>query len=275
MIFSRERGRLIQPPNHLSFRRRSRHGLWLPALALIGITLAGCATRPGNPAHVPPARRDPLAPLNRPIYRFNNLLDAAVMRPLAKGYVKVTPKPVRTGVSHFFFNLMLPVTILNDLLQLRPLEAVRDTGRFLANSTVGIGGLFDPASSWGMPTHRENLGITLARWGLPSGPYLVLPILGPSTLRSALGGYPDYFASPLSANGVRPATRNPLLLLRGVATRAEFLSYDKMLRRAYDPYALIRSAYLQNLDRTVRKNLPGYNPNQLPDYQKLLQGNGG
>ncbi len=265
----------MQPPGRSSRRRRVRHGLWLSALVLSGLTLSGCATRPGNPSQVTPARRDPLAPINRQVYRFNSLLDAAVLRPLANGYVKVTPKPVRSGVSRFFSNLTLPVTILNDLLQLRPLAAVHDTGRFLANSTLGLGGLFDPASSWGMPPHHENLGITLARWGLPSGPYLVLPVLGPSTLRSALGGYPDYFASPLFTSGIRPATRNPLLLLRGVSTRAEFLRYDKLLQRAYDPYALMRSIYLQNLDRTVRKNLPGYNPNQLPDYQKLLQGNGG
>lgn len=244
-------------------------------LAVSLLMLAGCVTRPGNPNDVSPAKRDPLAPINRQIYRFNSLLDSAVLKPLAKGYMKVTPRPVRQSVTNFFANLTLPVTIANDLLQLQPLNAVRDTGRFLADSTVGIGGLFTPASSWGMPAHEETLGTTMARWGIPSGPYLVLPILGPSTLRSAVGNYFDSFASPLYGGTIPPAERNPLVLLQGVEERAKYLSYDQMLEQAYDPYALIRNTFLENLDQRVRKNLPNYNPNQLPNYKKLLKGGGG
>lgn len=274
-IRTRSGGGLSVPTKPINTEKSVADRLAKPLVVAVSLlTLAGCATRPGNPNGVPAAKRDPLAPINRQIYRFNSLLDSAVLKPLAKGYVKITPQPVRHSITNFFSNLTLPVTIANDLLQLKPLDAVRDTGRFLADSTVGIGGLFTPASSWGMPAHEETLGTTMARWGVPSGPYLVLPILGPSTLRSAVGSYFDSFASPLYGGTIRPAARNPLVLLQGVEVRAKYLSYDQMLEQAYDPYALIRNTFLENLDEEIRKNLPNYNPNQLPNYKKLLKGSG-
>ncbi len=245
---------------------------------LIGLSLlaaGGCATRPGNPRNVPPAKRDPFSPVNREIYRFNMLVDHAVLRPAAKGYKRVVPGPVRTSVSNFFSNLELPVTIANDLLQLKPLDAVRDTGRFLANSTVGLGGLFDPASDWGMPPHSEDFGITLARWGVPSGPYLQIPFLGPSDVRDATGLYVDHFGAAFYWTGWQPRTRNPIYALGAISKRAEFLNLDQMLEQAYDPYSLMRNVYFQNRDQAIRKNLPNYNPNQMPDYEKMLEQNGG
>lgn len=249
-------------------------------LALIGVSgalalTAGCATRPGNPGNVPPQKRDPLAPVNREIFRFNTLLDHAVLRPVARGYVKVTPKPAQTGISNFFSNLGMPITVINDLLQLKPLDAVRDTGRFFANSTVGLAGFFDPASDWGMPPHSEDFGITLARWGVPSGPYVQIPFLGPSDARDAFGLYVDHFGSAFYWTGWKPRTRNPIYALGAVSTRAQFLNLDRMLEQAYDPYAFMRNVYFQNRDQTVRKNLPGYNPNQMPDYEKMLEQSGG
>ena len=227
---------------------------------------AGCATKPGNPAGVSGGKRDPLAPVNRQVYRFNHLLDSAVLKPVAKGYVKITPKPVQTSISNFFSNLGGPITIINDLLQLKPLDAVRDTGRFFANSTVGLAGFFDPASHWSMPAHSEDFGITLARWGVPSGPYLQIPLLGPSDVRDAFGLYVDHFGSAFYWTGWKPRTRNLIYALGAVQLRARFLNFDQMLAQSYDPYALMRDTYLQNRDQTVRKNLPDYNPDTLPDY---------
>lgn len=228
--------------------------------------LAGCATKPGNPTDVPGAKRDPLAPLNRQVYRFNHLLDSAVLKPAAKGYVKITPKPMRTGISNFFSNLEMPITVVNDLLQLKPLDAVRDTGRFLTNSTIGLIGFLDPASRMDMPPHSEDFGITLARWGVPSGPYLQIPFLGPSDVRDAFGLYVDHFGSAFYWTGWKPATRNPIYALNAIQLRAKFLNLDQMLAQSYDPYALMRDTYLQNRDQTIRKNLPNYNPNALPNY---------
>lgn len=238
-------------------------------LGLMILVLAGCATKPGNPEGVSANKRDPLQPLNREVYRFNMLLDKAVLRPVAKGYKQVTPKPARTGIQNFFSNLSKPITILNDLLQLKPLDAVRDTGRFVTNSTVGLLGFFDPASEMGMPPHSEDFGITLARWGVPSGPYLQIPFLGPSTVRDAFGLYVDHFGSAYYWTGWEPATRNVIYAVGAIQLRAQFLDLDKMLTQSYDPYAMMRNAWLQNRDETVRKNLPDYNPNELPSYYNL------
>lgn len=243
-------------------------------LGICVLALAGCATRPGNPANVPPQKRDPLAPANREVYRFNMLVDAAVLRPAAKGYERVTPKPVRTSISNFFGNLELPITVVNDLLQLKPLDAVRDTGRFFANSTVGLAGFFDPASAWGLAPHSEDFGITLARWGVSSGPYLQIPLLGPSDVRDAFGLYVDHFGSAFFWTGWKPATRNPIYLIGAIQLRAQYLSLDELLEQSYDPYAFMRNTYFQNRDQTIRQNLPGYNANQLPDYEKMLEQGG-
>ncbi|MDE2316781.1 MAG: VacJ family lipoprotein, partial [Xanthomonadaceae bacterium] len=149
-----------------------RRGLALLALAL----LAGCAI-------APPRTDDPLQKVNRKVYAFNDKLDKAVLRPAAVGYRKVTNPPVRHAVDNFFTNIELPVTIANDLLQARPSQALGNTGRFLINLTVGVGGIFDPATKLGLPQQSTDFGITLARWGVPEGDFLMLPLLGPSTVR--------------------------------------------------------------------------------------------
>ena len=240
-------------------------------LVLALLALGACATKPGNPGNVSPQKRDPLAPINREVYRFNMLLDKAVLRPVAKGYADVTPQPVQNSLSNFFANLHIPITVINDLLQLKPLDAAKDTGRFLINSTIGLGGFFDPASDWGMPPHSEDFGITLARWGVPSGPYLQIPFLGPSDLRDAIGMYPDYFASTSYWAGWKPGTRNAIYALQAVTARAGYPNVDQMLEQPYAPYSLMRSIYFQNRDQTIRQNLPDYNPNQTLNYEQMLE----
>ena len=160
----------------------------LAAVAL----LAGCTI-------AKPRTDDPLEKFNRKVYAFNDAMDKAVIRPVAVGYRKVTNPPVRRSVSDFFTNIRMPITVANDLLQARPKQALQSTGRFLVNLTLGLGGFFDPASQLGLPLEDNDFGVTLARWGVPDGDYLVLPFIGPTTVRDVWRMPVDsYFFDPLS-----------------------------------------------------------------------------
>jgi len=215
-------------------------------LALSGL-LTGCAT-------LPPGERDPrdrFERTNRAVYRFNDGLDRHIARPLAKGYVKVTPRPVRTGVSNFFQNLFYPTVIVNDLLQGKLKSFGGDTARLVVNTTLGIGGLFDPATQMGLPAGDEDFGQTLGKWGLNSGPYLVIPLLGPSTFRDFTGRAVD---SQLSwARAVdHDRTMYSIMALEVIDLRASLLGAGKSLdEAALDKYQFLRDAYLQRRLRAV------------------------
>lgn len=212
-----------------------------PLILLLALaSLVGCATIPGDGQ---PDPRDRFERFNRAVYRFNDGLDRAVARPVARGYVKVTPKPVRTGVTNFLANLSSPVTIVNQLLQGKLKGFGTDTARLVVNTTLGIGGLFDPATQMGLEAGDEDFGQTLGRWGLPPGPFLMLPVLGPSSVRDGFGRLADQFAEPRSYIDDRP-TRLGLTALDLVDTRARLLDTDAVLRRSFDPYAFMRNAYL-------------------------------
>lgn len=162
----------------------------LPLLAIA--LLAGCSI-------AKPRTDDPHEQFNRKVYAFNDSLDQAVIRPVAVGYRKVTNPPVRRAVSDFFTNIKMPITVANDLLQARPMQAARSTGRFLVNLTLGVGGFFDPASQLGLPLEDNDFGVTLARWGVPEGDFLMLPFVGPTTVRDVWRLPVDsYFFDPLS-----------------------------------------------------------------------------
>ncbi|MEP7313926.1 MAG: VacJ family lipoprotein, partial [Pseudomonadota bacterium] len=164
--------------------------------------------------------------------------------PIAVGYVKITPRPIRQGVSNFLANLSYPVVIVNDLLQAKPKQFARDTARLVVNTTVGIGGLFDPASGWGLAANDEDLGQTFGKWGVGAGSYLMLPVLGPTTVRDGVGRVGDYFAEPRSY--INDSTvRYSLTALDLVDTRAGLLETDAVMNRSFDPYAFVRNAYLQ------------------------------
>lgn len=220
------------------------------ALALSGL-LTACAT-------LPPGQRDPrdrFERTNRAVYRFNDALDRGIAKPLAKGYVKVTPRPVRTGVSNFFHNLTYPTVIINDLLQGKIKSFGGDTARLVVNTTLGIGGLFDPATRMGLPAGDEDFGQTLGRWGVPPGPYVVLPIFGPSDVRDTVGFAGDWFTDP--KNYVSNIYLS--LGLSGGALldkRAELLSTDDVLARSFDPYVFVRNAYLQRREFQVKDGKP-------------------
>jgi phospholipid-binding lipoprotein MlaA len=223
-------------------------------IALAALALAGC-TSAKNPA-------DPLEPFNRGVYKFNDTLDRAIVKPVAKGYDKVMPDTGKIMVSNFFSNLNDIVVTVNDLLQFKLRQGFSDGMRVLVNSTLGIGGLVDVASMQ-LPKHNEDFGQTLGYWGVKSGPYLMLPFLGPSTVRDGIGLYVDssYFSEMERIPKVR--TRNQLYLTEFVEERQQLLSDERVMEGAIlDRYAFIRDAYLQR-----RQNLiyDGHPPRDIYD----------
>ena len=218
-------------------------------IALAAALLApACATTPGGDAM---AQRDPLERINRPIFTFNRALDKAVVRPAARTYTLLTPEAGRRGVSNFFENADEPWTAINAVLQGKPRVALRALARFLINTTLGVGGLADHATFFGIQPQDEDFGQTLAVWGLGSGPYLMLPLLGPSTLRDSAGLAAELQADPygILRRRLRLSTVHRIALtgLEGLDTRARLLDgADSVLDTAADEYATVRSAYLQN-----------------------------
>ena len=227
------------------------------ALAATGL-ISGCATGPDRKPG------DPFEPMNRAVFQFNDKLDAYVARPVAQGYQKVTPQPLRTAVSNFFSNLGDLSNAANALLQLKITDATEDIVRFAFNSTFGLGGLLDWATPAGLPKHHEDFGLTLGHWGVPSGPYLVLPLFGPSTVRDSMGLVVDVKFNPL--NYMEPALRNPLYVLQFVSVRSDLLGATDLLQAAaLDKYSFVRDAYTQQ--RKARLRGPSDNAAPLPNYE--------
>jgi len=206
-------------------------------------TLLGCATSGGNPS-------DPLEPLNRAMFGFNDTVDDAVVRPVARAYRAALPGIVRTGISNFFSNLEDVWISVNDVLQGKVQQGFEDFGRFLLNSTFGIAGIFDIASEAGLLKNSEDFGQTLGSWGIGTGAYLVLPILGPSTVRDGFGLLLDTQTDLVfRIDGVR--VHNSLYLTRAIGTRANLLDASSVIETAaLDKYAFVREAWLQR-----RRNL--------------------
>jgi phospholipid-binding lipoprotein MlaA len=220
-------------------------------LALLSITLglAGCAARPGKPD-----KRDRFERFNRSVYKFNTAVDHAVLRPVARAYVKSIPQPIRASINHFTTNLAYPITFANDVLQGKVADGVTDAARIVVNTTLGVGGLFDPATRMGLDRHDEDFGQTLGTWGVKSGPFLMLPLLGPSTVRDAFGLAPDYLLT-YEIVGANLITNNAVSLslfaVKEVDTRAQLLDADHVLESTYDPYAFVRNAYLQRREYLI------------------------
>lgn len=223
--------------------------LRLGALGLM-LALAGCATGPNA------APSDPLEPFNRGVYRFNEGLDQAVLKPVAQGYVAVVPALARQGVTNFFANIGDLLSSANSLLQLKPGNAAENLLRFEINTLFGFAGLLDIATELGIERHKEDFGQTLAYWGVPAGPYLVLPVLGSSTLRDVAGIKVDSLVDPRS--NVDPIeTRNAGYALRGIDTRANLLRAGNVLEEAaLDKYSFVRDAYLRKRENDVHDGNP-------------------
>ncbi len=212
------------------------------------LVLTGCATGPNaNP-------RDPLEPYNRAMSSFNDGVDRAVLKPVATAYVAVTPSLVREGVTNFFGNLQDGWTFVNSVLQLRPQKAVDSIARFTMNTFFGLGGLLDVAGEAGIPKHNEDLGKTLGRWGVPSGPYLVLPLFGPSTLRDALTITAETAYDPVSQ--IDPTrSRNAVTVVRLINSRSKFLRLGNLLdEAALDKYTFTRDAFLAKRNADVARS---------------------
>lgn len=192
---------------------------------------------------------DPWEDFNRSVYRFNDRIDRHVLKPVAKGYQKVTPRAVRTGVTNFFRNLKMPVVMLNDLLQGKPLAAGQDLSRFVVNSTVGIAGVFDPSTKFGIPRNDEDFGQTLGKWGVSSGPYLVLPFLGPSSVRDGAGFGVDVVTDPVTFELEEGVTAG-LWAVKLVNTRSNLLEVEEIIQG--DRYLFLRDLYLQSREFAVK-----------------------
>ncbi|WP_041070212.1 MlaA family lipoprotein [Thiolapillus brandeum] len=225
----------------------------VPLAALL--LLSGCAT-----TQTP----DPWEPFNRTMYGFNEKLDEYVATPLAKGYRAITPKPVDRGITRFFANLDDVQVALNNLLQGKPGQAVSDVGRVLVNSTIGFLGFLDPASDLGLEKHEEDFGQTLGKWGFASGPYLVLPVIGPSNIRDSVGFAGDWVVNPIYRRIDSATVSWSLYGVRYVDRRADLLGASRILESAaMDPYSFVRDSYLQRRRHLISDGKPAQEPDDF------------
>lgn len=205
--------------------------------------------------HTQPPVRDPWEGFNRKMHGFNNVLDRFVFRPVAVGYDTIVPDPVQSGVSRFFGNLRLPVTAVNQALQGRPGQAGQSLGRFVVNSTAGIAGVFDPATHIGLPKRDgEDFGQTLATWGWNDSRYLVLPLLGPRTVRDTVAIVGDQPLSPIGQID-KSGIADKLQIVQMVDGRAQMLPLDKFRKDALDDYTFVRDAWAQRRNRQIEQDL--------------------
>lgn len=217
------------------------------AIAAVGL-LTGCATS-GNP-------KDPIEGFNRAMFAFNEGLDSAIIKPVAKGYDHVLPSPIKTGVTNFFSNIEDLFIGVNNLLQGKVPEAFSDLGRVVINSTVGLLGVIDFASDAGLEKHDEDFGQTFGRWGVGNGAYVVIPVFGSRTVRDTVGLVLDVAADPV-ANHNPKRTRDIALVLRLVNDRANLLPADKVIdEAALDKYSYMRDAYLQRRRNVIHDGNP-------------------
>lgn len=214
---------------------------------LVLIFLSGCNTLTVNDNPQDQVSNDPLQDFNRKVYAFNNGVDKAILKPIAKGYDNVIPKPVKSGVHNFLSNLREPFNAFNNVLQGKYDRALGSTYRFVVNSTIGIAGLIDIAGKYDVEESREDFGQTFAAWGIKPGPYLMLPFLGPSNLRDGIGlasEYATYF--PNSAITNTGAQSSSLTVLGVIDTRVGLLGADDLLDQQLDPYSFLKVAFENN-----------------------------
>ena len=210
----------------------------LAALAVVCL-LAGCASAPGADP------RDPWESYNRSMTKFNTAVDDAVLKPVATAYKDVTPSVVRTGVGNFFANLGDVWSFVNNVLQAKPEASLSSFWRVVVNTTMGLGGVLDPATDMRLTRYSEDFGQTLGYWGMPAGPYLVLPLMGPSTLRDTAALPADWYGRPVNYVSDVPV-RNTLSVVQFVDARARLLSVTDLLEQgALDPYSFQRDVFLQ------------------------------
>ena len=241
------------------------------ALLLVGLALGGCATPPSDPAARAEFEKsnDPLEPLNRKTFAFNLFLDHAILRPAAKVYVAVLPDDARKAIHHVLDNMKEPTLFFDNVLQGEFKRAGITLGRFVVNSTIGVGGMVDVMALSGVERQTADFGQTLFVWGVPSGPYLILPILGPSNPRDAIGGAVDSYADPFTILAKNDSTTDLLtyrFIVAGIEDRADVLDVlDDLEKNSVDFYAQLRSLTQQHRDAELRH---GVAPEAAPDLYK-------
>lgn len=235
-----------------------------PALLLLAATLLGaCAGNQPSEGTRSPA--DPWEAVNRPIDSVNNSFDRVLLKPIAKGYEAVVPRFMRLGVGNFRANLRTPLVAINNLLQGKGKAAASDTGRFLLNSTAGVLGLFDPATAAGLEVHNEDFGQTLAVWGVPDGPYVIVPLLGPNTLRDALATPLNIAADPLAWYSNR-SVRDKIWALRFIDIRQSLFSAEALIQGSADRYLTVRESFLQRRNFLVHDGDPPVDEDFYDDF---------
>lgn len=234
------------------------------AALLAAALLSGCVTVPEPSGE--PHPQDPWERYNRKVFQFNRSVDRWFLRPVARGYVKVAPSPVQEGVGNFFTNIGYPVDIVNLLLQGKPSDSAKATGRFALNTTVGLLGIFDVASRAGIPEYDEDFGQTFGVWGWEESRYFVVPFFGGTTIRDGIGYVPDSYANLGWQQIDDDDLFYPLLGLNLVHLRSTVFSQEKTVEDAFDQYKLFRDSYLQR-----RSYLINDGEDDLPNYDQMLQ----
>lgn len=220
-------------------------------LLLFCVLLGGCASTPGRTTS-----EDPWQGMNRGIYKFNDAVDRAALKPVTRGYQKITPQWLRTGIRNFFNHLEMPWVMVNEALQGKPQLVAQDTCRFVLNTVVGLGGFIDVAGRLELNAHDEDFGQTLAVWGVPSGPYVMLPFFGPSTVRDGVGRVPDYYSNPVRYANIPWETRTGLTTLDVLQTREGLFDAEESVSAAYDRYGILRDAWLQRREYLIYDGEP-------------------
>ncbi len=231
-------------------------------LCIFSLLMTGCASTLKNQTYEDQALNDPWENINRKVFTFNVVTDSLLIKPVAKTYKNVVPSFGQTAVRNFFSNLGEPVSIVNNLFQLKFDDSLTSLGRFVFNSTFGIAGLIDISSEMGIQKQPEDFGQTLAYWGVKPGPYVMLPFLGPSTLRDSISLFPD---SVLNPNRALDSTGANFLYLglNTIDTRSRLLNIDILLEQQLDPYSFIRSGHEQN---RITKIFDGDPPEPEEDF---------
>ncbi|GAA4857037.1 VacJ family lipoprotein [Luteimonas vadosa] len=233
--------------------------------AIYGATYDPVADPTLPQAAVLPSTYDPWEPLNRRVHAFNNAIDRRIATPLARAYVAAVPRPVRLGVSNFFNNLGQPVSAINALLQGKPVQASASLARFLVNATVGVAGVFDPATRMNIPNRSEDFGQTLGVWGWETSRYVELPLFGPRTVRDVFGLVGDAPLSPVQQVDNAEA-RFFLQGLQLVDLRTQLFAIDSMREGATDEYALFRDSWMQRRQYQIFGDRMREGDESLPDY---------
>jgi phospholipid-binding lipoprotein MlaA len=218
---------------------------------------------------------DPIEPVNRAIFDFNDTIDEYILEPVAKGYDYVFPTPVKTGVNNFFDNLGFPLYFVSDILQFKFTQAGEHTGRFLINTTAGVGGLIDWAKDVGLPRHHEDIGTALGYWGVGSGAYIVIPFMGPSNVRDGVCRIPGTFLNPIFYVDNIPVTTG-LFVVDTIDTRRTLIdAIDAGKKGSLDYYTFVRNSYKQRREALINDGVipegpgsPSVDPLDDPDVEK-------